>query len=84
MKKRPIGPKQAIAHFISAVRNLNANTGSSGKAMNLPRWASIDENAIDTREFTEAMTTWLLEGGFQGLRVLSRVNPYAKRMTWIW
>ncbi|KAH8624563.1 hypothetical protein IG631_21302 [Alternaria alternata] len=57
MKKRPIELKQATAHFISAVRDLNATTGSSGKAMDLPRWASIDDNTIDTREFTEAMTT---------------------------
>ena len=84
MKKRPIDLKQATTHFIRAVRDLNANTESSGKAMSLPRWASIDENAMDIREYAEAMTTWLLEGGFQGLRVLSRVNPYAKRMTWIW
>jgi hypothetical protein len=37
MKKRPIELKQATAHFLSAVRDLNANTGSSGKAMDLPR-----------------------------------------------
>ncbi|CAN9156471.1 unnamed protein product [Alternaria alternata] len=57
MKKRPIELKQATAQFISAVRDLNANTGSSGKAMDLPPWRSIDDNTIDTREFTEAMTT---------------------------
>jgi SNF2 family DNA or RNA helicase len=71
MKKRSIDLKQATAHFIHAVRDLNVNTESSGKAMSLPRWASIDENAMDTREYAEAMTTWLLEGGFQGLRKLS-------------
>ncbi|KAI5366856.1 hypothetical protein AA0119_g9730 [Alternaria tenuissima] len=57
MKKRSVDLKQATAHFISAVRDLNANTGSSGKAMDLLRCANIDENAIDTRDFTEAMTT---------------------------
>jgi hypothetical protein len=66
MKKRPIDIKQATAHFISAVRDLNVNTESSGKAMHLPRWASIDEKAIDTREFAEAMMTWLLEGRLPG------------------
>lgn len=71
MKKRPIDLKQTTAHFIRAVRDLNANTESSGKAMSFPRWASIDENAMDIREYAEAMTTWLLEGGFQGLRKLS-------------
>jgi hypothetical protein len=47
--------------------------------MSLPRWASIDENAMDTREYAEAMTTWLLEGGFQGLRKLS-MNELPRQM----
>ncbi|CAN9417804.1 unnamed protein product [Alternaria alternata] len=75
MKKRPIDLKQARANFISAVRDLNANTISSGKAMRLPHWASIDVDTIDTKEFTEAMTSWLLGGGFQGLGMLSMSQP---------
>ncbi|CAN9422286.1 unnamed protein product [Alternaria alternata] len=75
MKKRPIDLKQARANFISVVRDLNANTISSGKTVRLPHWAGIDVNAIDTEDFTEAMTTWLLEGDFQGLRILSMSEP---------
>jgi SNF2 family DNA or RNA helicase len=76
MKKKAINLQDARKKFVQAVGEAKKIARSLDDADNqtarrLPGWADLDELQTGTTKFTEAMTRWLIECGFQQLLFLS-------------